>query len=321
MPDVLWGVRTSMKTFLVTGGCGFIGSHLVERLDADNFSTIVVDDLSSGYRENLAACSRRVQLHISTVEELDFDGLGQIDGVFHLAAQASVPYSIDNFYESTSTNLRSTVKVIDYCSRYRVSLVYASSSAVYGNLPLGAEQSGVDLLSPYATDKLVAEIYCAMAHKLYMLRSYGLRFFNVYGPRQDPKSPYSGVISIFADRMLKNLPIYINGGYQTRDFIYVKDVVEGLLQASQYLQANNVATYSNLLTGSSVSIDYLSSRLAEILNVVPERIYRELPPGDPETSLGTTDRMIQQLGVSEMTPLLAGLNTTVDWMRGQIEEP
>lgn len=309
-----------MKTYLVTGGCGFIGSHLVERLDADNCSTIVIDDLSSGYKENLASCSRRVQCHASKVEECDFDGLGPIDGVFHLAAQASVPYSIDHFYESTSTNLRSTVKVIDYCCRNRVPLVYASSSAVYGNLPLGAEQSGVDLLSPYATDKLVSEIYCSMAHKLYSLRSYGLRFFNVYGPRQDPKNPYSGVISIFVNRMLKNQPIYINGGYQTRDFIYVKDVVEGLLQANRYLQANDVSTYSNLLTGTSVSIDDLSTRLSEILNVIPERIYRELPLGDPEISMGTTERMADQLGVDALTPLSSGLRNTVDWMRGQIEE-
>ena len=305
------------KKLLVTGGCGFIGSHLVEFLDQADHSVVVIDDLSAGFKSNLNGCSEQVRIIISRVEDFDFTTIGDLDGVFHLAAQASVPYSVDHFYDSSTGNLRSTIKVIDYCSRHGVPLVYASSSAVYGNLPLGEEQSEVDLLSPYAADKLVAEIYAAMAHKLYYLRSYGLRFFNVYGPRQDPKNPYSGVISIFVDRLLNGLPITINGGYQTRDFIYVNDVVEGLYRSFQFLQKNNVATYSNLLTGHSISIDELAKELSTILGVSPKIFYQELPFGDPAVSLGSTDRMNRNLRLRELTKLVDGLKETAEWMRGQ----
>lgn len=305
------------KKILITGGCGFIGSHLAKFLDLAGHSVIIVDDLSTGFQRNLDGCSKQVKVIISRVEDFDFGTVGNLDGVFHLAAQASVPYSIDHFYDSSATNLRTTIKVVDYCSRFKVPLVYASSSAVYGNLPLGDEKAEVDILSPYAADKLAAEIYSAMAHKLYSLRSYGLRFFNVYGPRQDPKNPYSGVISIFIDRLLNGFPITINGGYQTRDFIYVNDIVEGLYRSYQYLQKNDVATCSNLLTGHSISIDELAKELASILCVRPEINYRELSAGDPAVSLGTTARMIHNLKLGPLTPLTTGLKETVDWMREQ----
>lgn len=308
------------KKFMVTGGCGFIGSHLVEFLDGAGHSVIVIDDLSTGFQSNLDGCNNQIEMIVSRVEDFDFRAVGNLDGVFHLAAQASVPYSIDHFYDSSATNVRSTIKVIDYCSRHKVPLVYASSSAVYGNLPLGDEGAEVDILSPYAADKLVAEIYSAMAYKLYSLRSYGLRFFNVYGPRQDPKNPYSGVISIFVDRLLNGLPITINGGYQTRDFIYVNDIVEGLYRSYQYLQENDVAIYSNLLTGHSISIDELAKELASILGVNPDVNYRELPFGDPAVSLGATDRMNHNLKVGPLTTLAVGLKETVDWMREQNEQ-
>ena len=130
--------------------------------------------------------------------------MGKIDGVIHLAAQASVPLSVEDFRISTRSNINGSINVMDYCCRSHVPLVYASSSAVYGNLPVGDDAiRDVDLLSPYAADKYVMEIYAQMAHKVYGLSSVGLRFFNVYGPRQDPHSPYSGVISVFIERMLK----------------------------------------------------------------------------------------------------------------------
>lgn len=307
------------KKFMVTGGCGFIGSHLVEFLDLAGHSVVVVDDLSTGFQSNLDQCGKQIEVIISRVEDFDFGTVGKLDGVFHLAAQASVPYSIDQFYDSSTTNLRSTIKVIDYCSRFKIPFVYASSSAVYGNLPLGDEKSEVDLLSPYAADKLVTEIYSAMAHKLYSLRSYGLRFFNVYGTRQDSASPYSGVITIFVDRLLKGLPISINGGYQTRDFIYVGDIVEGIYRAYEFLEDNCVATVSNVLTGHSITIDELVGYLAEILNVKPHCIYQPLAPGDPIQSMGSVDLMEKNLAIdpSKFTSLAVGLEHTVKWMRAR----
>jgi UDP-glucose 4-epimerase len=170
-------------------------------------------------------------------------------------------------------------------------------------------------MSPYSADKLMAEIYCDVANKLYGLRSYGLRFFNVYGPRQDPTNPYSGVISIFADRILKGEPIAINGGHQTRDFIYVNDIVRGLWKSYEYLLEHSVSTYSNLLTGNSISIDELANILMSLAGIMVEKRYQKLPPGDPEKSLGTVDRMRDQLKMCQFVKLDDGLRQVLTWMR------
>ena len=303
------------KRFLVTGGCGFIGSHLVEHLNREGHSVTVVDDLSSGYRSNLAYAGPLESLIEARVEDVDLSRLARFDGVFHLAAQASVPLSIKDFFSSSSTNILSALKVIDYCATAHVPLVYASSSAVYGKLPLGDEGGSVDLWSPYSADKLMSEIYCDVAYKLYGLRSYGLRFFNVYGPRQDPTNPYSGVISIFADRILKGEPITINGGHQTRDFIYVKDVVRGIWEGYKYLLENSVSTYSNFLTGNSISIDELANNLLNLAGNNVEKLYKDLPLGDPEKSLGTIDRMRELLKLGEFVKLEDGLREVLFWMK------
>lgn len=303
------------KRFLITGGCGFIGSHLVEYLIQGGHSITVIDDLSSGYRSNLGDAGSAVELIESRVEDVALVNLGEFDGVFHLAAQASVPLSIKYFYASSATNILSTLKIIDYCAINQIPLVYASSSAVYGNLPVGDESRGVDLLSPYSADKLFSEIYCEVAYKLYGLRSYGLRFFNVYGPRQDPKNPYSGVISIFADKILKGQPITINGGYQTRDFIYVSDVIAGMCKSYEYLLMNSVATYSNLLTGNSISINELADVLISLTGNHVDKVYKDLPPGDPEMSLGTIDKMRSQLKLDEFVGLDDGLRCVLSWLK------
>ncbi len=304
---------------LVTGGCGFIGSHLVSALCERGDRVSVIDDLSSGFRDNLSGISSAahpVELIESRLEDVRLVELGRFDAVFHLAAQASVPFSVDHFYQSSLTNVSSTLNVIEYCARQRTPLVYASSSAVYGNLPLGDERGGIDLISPYATDKLMSEMYTRMANTLYGLRSYGLRFFNVFGPRQPPDSPYSGVIAIFVGRLLRAESLVINGGYQTRDFVFVSDVVRGLLAALDYLGTHPVATYSNLLTGRSISIDQLVDTLAALTGQTPTRIYRPLPDGDPAASLGEAQRMNEQLRLGAMTSLEDGLAVTIDWMKG-----
>ena len=150
----------------------------------------------------------------------------KLDAVIHLAAQASVPVSIQSFGRSSSSNLLGTVRIVDFCRIKNIPLVYASSSAVYGNLVIGNDEENIiELLSPYATDKFVMELYCKTSMEIYNMSSIGLRFFNVYGPRQDPTSQYSGVISIFIDRIIKNKPITIYGGYQTRDFVFVKTLL------------------------------------------------------------------------------------------------
>lgn len=303
------------KNFLVTGGCGFIGSHLVEHLMNHGHSITVIDDLSSGCRSNLPDTRPIDALIEKRVEDINLFDLAEFDGVFHLAAQASVPFSVNNFYASSTTNLLSTLKVIDYCARNHLPLIYASSSAVYGNLPVGDECGSLDLLTPYAADKFMAEIYCDIANKLYGLRSYGLRFFNVYGPRQDPTNPYSGVISIFADRILKGEAVTINGGHQTRDFIYVSDVVRGLWNSYEYLLEHAISTSSNLLTGNSVSINDLADMLMSLTGIKVEILYKNLPLGDPEQSLGKINRMHDQLKMDRFVQLDDGIRQVLIWMR------
>jgi UDP-glucose 4-epimerase len=283
-------------------------------------TVIVVDDLSTGHKSNLSSVVDSISFYEEKVEFFDFDRASRVDAIIHLAAQPSVPVSITDFGNSSSVNMLGTIKVIDYCRVNQIPLVYASSSAIYGNLELGSDtNSQVDLLSPYATDKYAMELYAKTAFKLYQLSSIGLRFFNVYGPRQDPSSPYSGVISIFIDRLLKGVGITINGGYQTRDFIYVKDVVDTIYRSIVAASKSQICEYTNVLTGTTVSIDYLATLLMDEIGIDVDKNYQVLLAGDPEKSNGTTEKMIELLKVDpqEMVPLDQGLSETVDFIRNQ----
>lgn len=305
-----------MKKFVVTGGCGFIGSHLVELLTSMGNSVIVIDDLSSGYVSNIEKIDGNIIFEKIAVQNFNFFSLDNIECVFHLAAQASVPYSIDHFFESSSANILSTFKVIEFCNKRSIPLVYATSSAVYGNLPFGSETGGIELLSPYAADKYCMEMYAATSYNLNGLSSFGLRFFNVYGPKQDSSNPYSGVISIFIDRISRGEMITINGGYQTRDFVYVKDVVNCIYKAYKSLLENNRANVVNILTGNSISINELVLNISNVLNKKPICDYKELPVGDPESSLGSTELMEKLLKVNSLdfVKVESGLRETIAYL-------
>jgi len=303
---------------LVTGGAGFIGSHLCDHLVNSEHNIIIIDDLSSGNRANLSCVLDVVDFHEERVEVFDFSKLSNVDAVVHLAAQVSVPVSIVDFDSSSTSNLSGTVKVIDFCQRNQLPLVYASTSAVYGNLDFGDDAtSSIDLLSPYAADKYSMELYAEVAYKLHKMSSVGLRFFNVYGPRQDPNSAYSGVISIFCDRLLANKDITIKGGYQTRDFIYVKDVVDAICKSLTVAHDNDICEQINVLTGKSISIDQVADMLIEAVGATIDPIYVDLPAGDPEKSNGATTKMERLLGtdLESMVSIAAGLSTTVNFIR------
>ena len=304
--------------YLITGGAGFIGSHLVELLQASGCSVVIVDNLTTGRPENLpplsASCSF-IRRPIQDVREQDFQ---DITGIFHLAAQASVPVSIEHFYESSVNNLQGSIKVLDWARKLKIPLVYASSSAVYGNLECGSDAVyKFDLQSPYALDKLVLEQYAKLAHTLYGIRSIGLRFFNVYGPRQDPTNPYSGVISIFVDNLRRRRPVTVNGGYQTRDFVYVGDVAKILKKSMDFLLANHVCDIINVGTGNSTTIDGLLSTLSQIFAANPEVVRKPLLAGDPVRSHGDYRKLVEVLGVnlSELTSLSDGLLKTINYDR------
>ena len=180
--------------YIVTGGAGFIGSHLCEALIKQNNKVIAIDDLSSGFKNNLLE-DKRLNLIVDKVQDVDFKQFTDIVGIFHLAAQASVPISVEDFYLSSVNNLQSSLWVFELARKLNIPVVYASSSAIYGNLPIGDDiLNKFEIISPYAQDKLTLEHYAQLCFNLYNVSSVGLRFFNVYGPKHDPKSPYSGVI-------------------------------------------------------------------------------------------------------------------------------
>jgi UDP-glucose 4-epimerase len=305
---------------LISGGAGFIGSNLCDYLTRIKHNVIVIDDLSSGNKLNLSSLSDQIELYEEKIEWFDFRKVSNVDAVVHLAAQPSVPFSITNFSDSSSANLLGSINVIEYCRTNQIPLIYASSSAIYGNLSLGDDESNrIDLLSPYAADKYAMELYAKTAYKLYKLSSVGLRLFNVYGPRQDPSSPYSGVISIFADRMLKGQDVKINGGHQTRDFIYVKDVVETIYRAIVLSSNDIVCEVSNVLTGRSVTIDYLADQMMDVIDIKVEKQYKDLPLGDPKQSDGTTANMVKifSIKLEQFLNLEKGLIDTVQYIMSE----
>jgi len=303
---------------LVTGGAGFIGSNVCDFLIKNGHSVVIVDNLSSGILSNLSQVMDEIAFYRENIEGFDFSKAGHIDAVIHLAAQPSVPLSVKNFGTSSTSNLLGMINIIEYCRLNRIPLIYASSSAIYGNLTLGDDEDfEIDLLSPYAADKYAMEIYTKISYNLYQLSSIGLRFFNVYGPRQDPSSPYSGVISIFADRVLKGQNIIINGGHQTRDFVYVNDVVNAIFRAVKLASEKTICEVSNILTGESVTINYLAGQMMDIVGEKVGVEYQDLPSGDPQKSDGTTQKMVSlfDMELANFTQLKNGLVETIKFIR------
>ena len=304
--------------YLITGGAGFIGSHLAEELLKNSNFVCVYDDLSCGYESNLPVHESLVFIK-KRIQDESLDKIGKLDGIFHLGAQASVPASIENFYESSNNNLASSLKVFEIARQYDIPVVYASSSAIYGNLPLGDDEKPIyEILSPYAQDKLVLEQYAKLFFELYRISSIGLRFFNVYGPRQDPANPYSGVISVFIDRFLNKLPVTINGGYQTRDFIYIKDIITTMIRSMDLIKYSKVYDFINVGTGLPATVDELYHKLCDIFNFKPDIIYKPLPSSDPVKSSGTFNKLAKLLQVNkdEFCHIDNGLKQTVEYFKG-----
>ena len=304
--------------YVVTGGAGFIGSHLVDELLDSGHDVLVIDDLSAGASENLRV-DGRCRLWARKVQDTEIRSDEGIDGVFHLAAQSSVPLSVEDFFKSSRNNVLSTLKVFDWARNLSVPVVYASSSAVYGELPEGDDTSdATHLISPYAVDKLIMEQYAAMAWELYGVPSVGLRFFNVYGPRQDPNSPYSGVISVFIKRVGSGDVVTVNGGYQTRDFVYVVDAVRIAMRSMSILAAKPLCERVNVCTGRAITISALLDAVVDIIGKTPQVENRELPPGDPEKSSGTWEKMCEMFSIplDDFTRLERGLAETIGGSNG-----
>ena len=302
--------------YLITGCAGFIGSNLVKKIFKNN-ELILVDDLSEGSILNLPANLRKklIKKKIQDIKKLKTK---KLNGIFHLAAQSSVPLSLKNFYVSSINNFQSTLKVFELAKQFSAPVVFASSSAVYGNLSLGNDQKEkFSITSPYAQDKLTIEHYAKMLFKIFKISSVGLRLFNVYGPGQRSNSPYSAVIPIFINRILKKLPVTINGGFQTRDFIYIEDVIDVILMSMQKIQKQRNFQIFNVGTGRSIKIDFLFKLIKKKIGSNPKIIRRKLDKFDPKKSLGTYKKIIKYLNLKKynFTKIENGLNKTIHSMK------
>ncbi len=304
-----------MATYLITGGCGFIGSHLADALIAAGHRVRILDDLSTGRLEN---APREAELLIDDVSRPGAvrGAMSDVDGCFHLAAIASVVRSTEDWTGAHRINLSGTIAVFDAAHKARtthtIPVVYASSAAIYGDnpdLPLN-ESAAPRPLSAYGADKLGCELHAAVAGRVHQVPMLGLRFFNIYGPRQDPASPYSGVISIFARKLARGeSPLIYGDGGQTRDFVYVADTVRHLIAGMA--RASTAAPVYNVCTGRAISVLSLAKTMAGVLGLPEKFRFEPERQGDIRASLGDPRRAIAGLAVAADTPLAVGLHQTI----------
>ena len=291
---------------IVTGGAGFIGSHLVDALIADGAEVIVIDDFSSGHASNLNPAATLFPLDICDIQVKRLIKEIKPDVLFHLAAQADVGRSIKTPSEDARINIDGTVHLLEACVEGAVgNFVFSSTSAVYGNIERSVltEEEATLPSSFYGFSKLAAECYITLFHKLFGLPYTILRYANVYGPRQLPKGD-GGVVAVFLERLKQNEPVLIQGdGEQTRDFIYVQDVVAANLAAAK--TATNATMHVS--TGKSISINALLDQLAAIHDATVEKHFTDSRPGDIKHSCLSNKLAKELLDWAPAVPLMEGL--------------
>lgn len=297
-----------MSSYLITGGAGFIGSHLANRLIEQGHLVTILDCAGLSKIENVNKNAKFIKASITDPTILN-GAFENIDICYHLAAVPSVQKSIDDWYESHQINLGGTVAIFEIAARKNIPVIYASSAACYG-LPKSIPVHEDDLcnpMSPYGFDKYSTEIQANLFAKIKGLKSVGLRFFNVYGPGQDPKSPYSGVISIFIDRILSGKSLDIFGdGSQERDFIYVDDVVNALIKANNETALAN-STVVNVCSGKETSLNELIEILFDVLNSKVDVQYLPSRPGDIYKSIGDASKAKKLIDFSAFIDIKDGL--------------
>ncbi|MBC7634325.1 MAG: NAD-dependent epimerase/dehydratase family protein [Acetobacteraceae bacterium] len=307
-----------MALYLITGGAGFIGSHLADALLAAGHKVRVLDDFSTGKVENLnPRCAvLRGDAADPTIVAQAFAG---ITGCFHLAAVASVQRGNEAWFDTHRANQSATVAVLEAASNHgQIPVVYASSAAIYGNV---GDQVATETLRPapqtaYGADKYGSELHAAIGFAVHRVPSVGLRFFNVYGPRQDPASPYSGVISIFAGKLAAGQGLTVHGdGGQTRDFVYVADVVHHLCAAMAVLRDHPAADVVNVCTGRATSVLDLAHILSALQGNGGGVSHGPARLGDIRQSLGDPAAAIALLGVAAEMNLRDGLALTLQSLR------
>jgi nucleoside-diphosphate-sugar epimerase len=307
-----------MATYLVTGGAGFIGSHLTEELVRRGHRVRVADSLVTGKRRNLDHIPN-VDFREGDLAELAFaQNVAQgCDYVLHQAAIPSVPRSVKDPITSNRANVDATLNILVAARDAGVKrLVFAGSSSAYGDTPTlpKHEEMPTNPLSPYALQKVIGEQYLQMFTKLYGLETVSIRYFNVFGPRQDPTSPYSGVISVFATALLENRSptIYGDGG-QTRDFTYVANVVDGVLRACEAAGASGQVI--NVATSGRISLNDLFNEMKKIVGATVEPTYGPPRAGDVRDSQADIRKAKTLLGYEPIVSFEEGLARTIEWYR------
>ncbi|MCB1087433.1 MAG: SDR family oxidoreductase [Verrucomicrobiae bacterium] len=326
-------LRSDPRRWLVTGGAGFIGSHLIETLLLHGQEVVSFDNLSTGYAKNLESVSADVgsenaaRLTMIQGDLADYDACREackgVSHILHQGALGSVPRSIEDPITSHQSNVTGTLNLFTAAKESGIKrVVYASSSSVYGDepgLPKVETKTG-NLLSPYAATKAICETYAGVFSRCYDMEFAGLRYFNVFGPRQDPDGPYAAVIPVWTAAMLKGEPVYINGdGETSRDFTYVANVVQANLLAATAPSLAEPSRAFNVAIGGQTTLNELFQQIRQALQVVrpdlqiPDPVYRDFRAGDIRHSHADFSRSRDELGFQPTHDLAEGLSIAMDW--------
>lgn len=300
-----------MEKVMVTGGCGFIGSHIVEALHTQK-KVVVFDNLNSGYLENIKPFSVTfIQGDVRNFAEV-LQATQGVTTIFHLAALISVPESMAKPNETVEINTLGTLNILNAARQNGVrNLVLSSSAAIYGDNPVvpKVENMFPEPKSPYAITKLDGEYYFNMYRNEFGLNAVALRYFNVFGPRQDPKSQYAAAIPIFVAKALQNEDIFIFGdGEQTRDFVYVKDVVQANL-----LAAENGGDLFNVAYGKKITVNALAQMIIDLTGSKSKIVHGPVRAGDVKHSMADNSKIVNHLGFRQSFDFATGLHKTIEY--------